>query len=71
MAIPFWKMRFQSLDGVPPLGCAGLADGVLVAKESHFIDRLVDRNGVKPLHFDEILGLFRVAGVLLIKVGVL
>ena len=34
MAIPFRKMRFQLLDGMPRPGCAGLADGVLVAEKT-------------------------------------
>ena len=33
-------MRLQAFDRVPPLGCAGLADGVLISEETHFIDGL-------------------------------
>ena len=55
---------------MPPLGYSGLADGVLITEEPHFIERIFRGHGGEPVHFDKILGLLRVVGVLLVKIGV-
>jgi len=47
-------MLLPSLDCEAPFGCRRLADCVLLAEKTNFVDSPFDRNGLKPLYGDEI-----------------
>ncbi len=43
---------------MPPLGGAGLADGVLVAEQAYYVEDIRAVNCMEPLHAHKIFGLF-------------
>ena len=56
---------------MPPLGCAGLADGVLVSEQTDLVECVGGVYGVEPLHAHKVLGLLGVVGSGAVKRAVL
>jgi hypothetical protein len=56
---------------MPPLGCAGLADGVLVSEQAHLVECVGGVYSVEPFHAHKVLGLLGVVGCGSVKRAVL
>src|SRR5688572_29543959 len=70
LLIPLWEMDLQALYRMSPLRRRRLTHCVLITKEPHLIDSLCDGYSIEPMHAHEILGLFRIIRVALVKLSV-